>query len=291
MFQGYFERLLAQTQWPTVLEKLILITIIIALMVLALRIRTKIITRAFRVTGLEESKKQSLVSMLMSFTRYTIYFIAIMVILRQFVDITPLIAGAGVLGLAIGFGAQSLVKDVITGFFIMFEDQFHVGDFVEINGEATGAVEDIGLRMTTIREWSGKKFYIHNSEIRTVRNYNRRELRAIVSATFPYEEDPVEIRRLLEEVCRQVERDFHEDFLKDAEGNMIEPPQVLGVTDIDKNDKGGSFTIIAKTYPASLWKIERAIREYIWQNSYRRGIKIAYPRRVFMEHRRKETPN
>ncbi|MBO8138175.1 MAG: mechanosensitive ion channel family protein [Desulfotomaculum sp.] len=275
--------LLDQVQWISVIEKIIVVLVIIFISCVLMKLRVKVIDRIFEVTKLDERKERSLASLLMSLTRYVIYIIAILLILKQFVDITPIIAGAGMAGLAIGFGAQSLVKDVITGFFVMFEDQFHVGDFVQINGEVTGTVEEIGLRMTTIREWSGKKFYIPNSEIRTVRNYNRRELRAIVSVTFPYEEDPAKIRELLEDVCRQVEHDFRDEFLQDSRGNLIEPPQVYGVTDINENEKGGEFTIIAKTKPESLWTVEKMLREYIWRSSYQRGIKIAYPRRVYQQ--------
>ncbi|MTI80238.1 MAG: mechanosensitive ion channel family protein [Firmicutes bacterium] len=277
-------KLLEQVEWISIIQKIIVALFILFISYILMRLRIKVIDRIFEVTKMDHNKERSMASMLMSLTRYIIYIIAVLLMLRQFdVDITPIIAGAGVLGLAIGFGAQSLVKDVITGFFIMFEDQFHVGDFVQINGEVTGTIEEIGLRMTTIREWSGKKFYIPNSEIRTVRNYNREELRAIVTVTFPYDEDPVKIRELLEDVCHQIEHDFRDQFLQDRQGNLIEPPQVYGVSDIDQNEKGGQFTIIAKTKPEALWTVEKMLKEYIWRNSYEKGIKIAYPRRIFQQ--------
>ncbi|MEG6616547.1 mechanosensitive ion channel family protein [Peptococcaceae bacterium 1198_IL3148] len=275
----------ADMNWEPAIHKSLTILVIILLGYATLVIRKKIIYQAFSVTHkLNENKKQSLISMLMSLTRYVVYIVGVILILKQFMDITPIIASAGIVGVAIGFGAQSLVKDVITGFFIMFEDQFHVGDWVEINGgEVTGTIEEIGLRLTTVREWSGKKFYLANSEIRSVRNYNRKELRAIVTVTFPFEEDPVRLRRMLEDVCKQVQGDFHEHMLLDSEGNIKEPLQVYGVSDIDNNDKGGTFTIIGQTKPSSVWTIEKMLKEYIWRNSYQQGIKIAYPRRVYQE--------
>lgn len=273
---------LSYIPWNLMLAKAGIILLIIFVSYIILKVRTTLINRIFSITTIDLSKKQSLISILMSLTRYVVYVIGLLLILKQFVDITPLIAGVGILGLAIGFGAQSIVKDIITGFFVMFEEQFLVGDFVSINDEVEGTVEEMGLRMTTIREWSGKKFYIANSEIRTVRNYNRQELRAIVSVTFPYEEDPVKIRRLLEEVCVRVQHDFHDEFLLDSQDNLIEPPQIYGVTDIDNNDKGGKFTIIAKTKPASIWTVEKMLREYIWQDCHRQNIDIAYPRRIYL---------
>lgn len=277
-----------------IVQGAIYITLIVFATYLLLRIRYKIIVRAFRFARLNENKKETLISLLMSTTKYILFIISALLIITVFIpmkQITPILAGAGVVGLAIGFGAQSLVKDVITGFFIMFEDQFHVGDFVEVNNSVRGTVEEMGLRMTTIREWSGKKFYIANSRIETVRNYNREELRAIVSATFPYEENPKRVRSLLEEVCREFEQNYGEHLLKDQQGRYVEPPQVYGVSDIDNNDRGGTFIIIAKTLPASLWTVEKVIRELIWQKCYEKGVKLAYPRRILENAQISETDN
>lgn len=281
MKQEHWLKIIEQIEWISIAQKSAIILLILLLGYFFMHIRYKLIKQVFSVTKLDINKEKSLESLLMSLTRYTIYIISFLLILRQFIDITPIIAGAGIVGVAVGFGAQSLVKDVITGFFVMFEDQYHVGDFVEINNAVTGTVEEIGLRLTTVREWSGKKFYIANSEIRTVRNYNRQELRAIVTATFPFDEDPTVIRQMLEEVCAQIERDYRDEFLADSNGNLIEPPQVYGVTDINENDKGGTFTIIGKTKPGSIWLVEKMMREYIWMHSCQRGIKIAYPRRIY----------
>ncbi|CEP68390.1 Mechanosensitive ion channel MscS [Moorella glycerini] len=275
LWQGLQPRLLL------FLEKLFWAAVIMLAALVVLNLVSRFIHRLFRVARRDPYKDKTLETLLASALRYLIYAVAVMLALEQFVDITPIIAGAGVLGLAIGFGAQSLVKDIITGFFIIFEDQFHVGDFVEINGQVTGKVEELGLRLTTIREWSGKKFYIANSEIKTVRNYNREELRAIVTATFPFEEDPRKIREVLEQACREVEKEYYQEFIQGPEG-PVEPPQIYGVTDIDKSDKGGQFTITALTKPGSLWTVERALREKIWQACRDNGIRLAYPTRVYV---------
>ncbi|HBT47274.1 MAG TPA: mechanosensitive ion channel family protein [Peptococcaceae bacterium] len=246
-----------------------------------LKITDRLIRHFFDLARIEEHKKKTLETLFRSGARYSIYLLAFLTILPALgVNVTALLASAGIVGLAVGFGAQSLVKDLITGFFIIFEDQFRVGDFVQVNEKVSGTVEELGLRMTTIREWSGVKYYIANSEIKTVRNYNREQLRAIVTATFPFEENPRRIREVLEEVCREVEREYYDDFLP-AEDGLAEPPQIYGVTDIDKSEKGAQFTIIAKTKPASLWKIERILREKIWLACQERGIRLAYPRRVY----------
>ncbi|WP_406677471.1 mechanosensitive ion channel family protein [Moorella sp. ACPs] len=263
------------------LERLFWVAVIMLAALVVLNLVSRFIHRFFRRVRRDPHKDKTLETLLSSTLRYLIYAVAVMLALEQFVDITPIIAGAGVLGLAVGIGAQSLVKDIITGFFIIFEDQFHVGDLVEINGQVTGKVEELGLRLTTIREWSGKKFYIANSEIKTVRNYNREEMRAIVTATFPFEEDPRKIREVLDQACREVAREYYQEFIQGPDG-PVEPPQIYGVTDIDKSDKGGQFTITALTKPGSLWTVEKALREKIWQACRDNGVRLAYPTRVYV---------
>lgn len=253
---------------------------------LLLKLGARIIRRAFAVARVETGKRETLVTLVSSLIRYVVYTVAALLLIKVFApdfDLAPILAGAGVVGLAVGFGAQSLIKDVITGFFINFEDQLRVGDYVQLNDGVTGTVEEVGLRMTTIREWGGQKYYIANSEIRTVRNFNRRELRAVVRATFPFEEDPRRVRGLLEEVCATVREQYADGLLRGENGEFIEPPQVYGVTDISGDERGGEFTVIAKTTPEAYWAVQRAIREEIWARARERGITLAYPRRVLEE--------
>ncbi|MGB9662015.1 MAG: mechanosensitive ion channel family protein [Moorellaceae bacterium] len=262
-------------------QRLAIIGAVILAALIFLKIADRLIRRFFNLAKIEAYKKKTLESLFLSAARYSIYALALLTVLPLVgVNVTALLASAGIIGLTIGFGAQSLVKDIINGLFIIFEDQFRVGDFVQINEKVSGTVEELGLRLTTLREWSGAKFYIANSEIKTVRNYNRGELRAIITATFPFEEDPRRIRVVLEQVCREVQEAYYDDFLKGEEG-LVEPLQIYGVTDIDKSEKGAQFTIIGKTKPASLWKIERILRERIWQVCQEQGIRLAYPRRVY----------
>ncbi|GFN22437.1 mechanosensitive ion channel family protein [Thermanaeromonas sp. C210] len=277
------DRLWQLMEGPTavVLQRASGVAAIVLAAVILLKVADRLITRFFDLARIEDHKKKTLETLFRSGARYSIYLLAFLTVLPVLgVNVTALLASAGIVGLAVGFGAQSLVKDLITGFFIIFEDQFRVGDFVQINEKVSGTVEELGLRMTTIREWSGAKYYIANSEIKTVRNYNREQLRAIVTATFPFEENPRLIREVLEQVCREVEREYYDDFLP-GENGLAEPPQIYGVTDIDKSERGAQFTIIAKTKPASLWKIERILRERIWLACQERGIKLAYPRRIY----------
>lgn len=151
---------------------------------------------------------------------YLVNFIVIMMILNQVgINLVPLLAGAGVVGLAIGFGAQSLVKDVITGFFIIFEDQFAVGDTVQI-GDHKGTVEEIGMRVTRIASWTGEVHIIPNGLITQVTNYSINNTIATVDIQMPYQSDVDRTISLLE----------HElGHFKEKTTNAIGNPHVLGM--------------------------------------------------------------
>lgn len=260
------------------LTKTLYVCIILFITYLLLKLRVALVNKIFdRPTG-DLNKANTLKTLLLSGTRYVIYIVAALTILAVFeINITPMLASAGIVGLAVGFGAQNLVKDIITGFFIMFEDQFHVGDFIEVNDQVSGTVEELGLRLTTIREWSGKKFYIANSEIKTVRNYNRGHLRTVVSVAVPFEENLQRVFGTLERVCRHITDEHADKLIKQGNGSFIEPPQIYGITDINKDERGVVFTVIAVVEPAYYWLLEREFRRVILEYFQAAGITIAYP--------------
>jgi small conductance mechanosensitive channel len=151
---------------------------------------------------------------------YAVNFLAILLILSQFnFNLGPLIAGAGVVGLAIGFGAQSIVKDVITGFFIIFEDQFAVGDVIQ-TGTYKGTVEAIGLRVTTIRAWTGEIFIIPNSQIQSVTNFSLYNSVAVVDLQFSVEEDIERAMKVLREILQN---------LNEKNDNIVKEPVLQGI--------------------------------------------------------------
>ena len=181
---------------------------------------------------------------------YTVNFIVILLILDQLdVKLTPLLAGAGVLGLAIGFGAQSLVKDVITGFFIIFEDQFSVGDEIQIR-TFKGTVEEIGLRVTRIKTWTGEVHIIPNGSIQEVTNYSVHNSLAVVDITVTYAEDIERILTILKEV---VDRVFKE------QPNIIKAPEVLGLEMMSATEM--TIRITAECKANTQGSITRIIKE------------------------------
>lgn len=157
----------------------------------------------------------------------TANFFVIILVLSQFgFNLAPILAGAGVLGLAIGFGAQSLVKDVITGFFIIFEDQFAVGDVIQ-TGAFKGTVEEIGIRTTRIRSWTGEIHIIPNGLITQVTNFSSHNSLAVVDVTVAYEAD---LEKALQATKETVRRVYEQSEL------MVKEPVVLGVQTVSNAD-------------------------------------------------------
>lgn len=256
-------------QWGGGFLRLILI---ILLAKLALNFAYKLIDSIFmqRERGLSLGEKAQMFSgFLKSFLRYLVIFIAIMMILRELkVDLTPILAGAGIAGLAIGFGAQSLVKDIITGFFIIIEDHYSVGDYVTVES-LSGIVEQVGLRTTRIRDFGGQLHIIPNSRIEVVTNFSRGPQRSMVDISVSYQENIDYVLDVLKDLC--------EKFASENP-DIIEGPTVLGV--VDMGESNVIVRITARTQPMQQWHIERELRREIKKSFDQKGIEIPYPRRV-----------
>jgi len=264
------------------LDKSIVVTLIFLFAWILLKVRVVLINRIFSISRLEEKQRNTLESLLLSLTQYIIIIVAFLMLLSNLgADIAPIIASAGVIGLAVGFGAQTLVKDLITGFFIIFEDQFSVGDFVTINnGEINGTVVSVGLRATKIRTWAQHVVVIQNSEIRVSQNYNRERMRAIVNITVPYEVDPSEMEKVIHSVSIDMVNEQPHLFLMDDKGQVIEPPQLYGITDVENNALGAKYTITSMVKDEHYFTAAKEIRKALVSELKSRGIRIAYPRRI-----------
>lgn len=207
----------------------------------------------------------------LSAMRYSLYFLAGTMILQTFnFPIASLLAGAGILGLAVGFGAQNLVRDIISGFFILLENQFSVGDHVKV-GEIEGIVEEIGLRTTTIKNFAGQMQIVPNGEISIVTNFVSTEsIRVMFDVSVAYEEDVDRVIAVLERVCAQ--------FAEDQGQLLVEAPKVLGVQHL--GDSGVSIRILGRAVPLEQWGVERALKRVIKKTFDVEGIEIPYPKRV-----------
>ena len=202
-----------------------------------------------------------------------IWSIAFLMVLGQLdISIAPLLASAGVAGLALGFGAQSLVRDTLAGFFILLENQFGVGDVVETQttgGQVTGKVESLTLRITTLRAFDGTLHIVPNGNMQVISNKSRGWARAIVDVRLPYGEDVDKVRGILEDLFDEVRgRAPLKDWLRDG-------PSVLGIESL--SDYALVVRVIADTRPSKRFDTERMLREAIQARLGEQGIKVPLP--------------
>jgi len=195
---------------------------------------------------------KTLSRLLFSLLRYTIFIIAVLIILSIWgVDVIPAIVGLGIIGLVIGLGAQRMIQDMIAGFFIVFENHYDIGDVVEVKG-FRGTVLELGLKSTTLQHWTGHIQIFSNSQMSPVTNYSRYYAQAIVTFSVPYE---TEIKNLTESLnaSLKVFKNYHTEIISDA--------LVLGVTQFLAS--GIELTLTCQTKPNMQFMIERELRQFV----------------------------
>jgi moderate conductance mechanosensitive channel len=249
--------------------------------VIVKKIGSKVLDRTFlnisKRKNISEGRALTLHKLAENILSYSLIFILAASLFNAFgLPVASLIAGAGVVGLAIGFGAQGLVSDVVTGFFLLLEKQLDVNDYVTI-GNIDGIVEAVGLRTTQLRSFDGTLNFIPNRDILTVRNHSRGSMRALVDIGIAYDEDIDRAIEVTQAVCDQIA----------AENPVIvEGPNVIGVQALGASDV--VLRVIAKTENGEQWGIEREIRKAIKAAFDANGIEIPYPHQV-MVHKNEET--
>ncbi len=198
-----------------------------------------------------------------------VLLISLMMILREVgMDIAPIIAGAGIVGLAVGFGAQNLVRDIISGFFIILENQIRVGDVGEINGTG-GLVEEINLRTIVIRDLGGIVHIFPNGTINTLSNMSKGWSRYLVDVGVAYKENVDDVMKVLGEIGDGLSKDEHFGSL------ILEPLQILGVDDF--GDSQVTIKCMIKTLPLKQWEVGRELRRRIKNTFDEKGIEIPFP--------------
>ncbi|CAN5624304.1 mechanosensitive ion channel family protein [soil metagenome] len=212
-------------------------------------------------------------SLIRSTARWSIIFLAGFSILSEVgVEIGPLLAGAGILGLAVGFGAQTLVKDVISGIFLLFDDTIHVGDLVRA-GDDRGVVEHLGLRIVQLRTFTGEVVIIPTGELRTFGNWSVGFARAIVPIGLAYEQNLDDVLPVLEEIAREWAA---------IEANraimLQDEPEVQSVMAL--GDSSVTARIVMQVVPGEQFRAERELRRLIKQRFDEKGIEIPFPRRT-----------
>ncbi|MCZ4499476.1 MAG: ykuT [Marmoricola sp.] len=217
-------------------------------------------------------RAQTMGSLLKSVVTGLIFVVVLIMTISELgYDIAPLIASAGIVGVALGFGAQSLVKDFLAGIFMIFEDQVGVGDSVDL-GEVNGIVEAVSLRVTRLRDVDGTVWYVRNGEILRVGNQSQNWSRSVLDVTVGYKEDIAKVRRLLKEVAHELAEDTK------YRDQIIEEPDVWGVQSLGPDAVVVRVTI--KTMPQQQWKVLREMRERVKARFDAEGIIMPLPQRV-----------
>jgi moderate conductance mechanosensitive channel len=179
--------------------------------------------------------------------------------------IGPLLASAGIAGIALGFGAQNLVKDFLSGIFMLLEDQYGVGDVIDM-GEATGTVEAVGLRVTRLRSVDGTVWYVRNGEVVRVGNSSHGWARTVLDVRIAYDEDIARVERLLADLVAEFAAD------PEWERYVLEEPEVWGVENLAADSV--VLRVVVKTQPLQQWKIARELRERIKRVFDAEGVQI-----------------
>lgn len=275
-FQQLWEQLLNPEQLQKLLS--ILLTIVIVLIITKIILNTgknaiQTILKP-RKGAMDYQRKiaraETLAPFFNSIFSFFIYFIAITIILRKIgIDTTPIIASAGVLGLAIGFGAQTIVKDFISGIFILLDGTISVGDVITVNSH-TGTIESMNLRHVQLRKFSGELWTIPNGEIANFGNFNKGWTRAMVEVDLAYEQDIEKGMKELDNIGQQ--------WAEKNKDIVLEPPVVQGVLSLGAS--GITIRLIAKLKPMMHWAAERDLKRLIKNHFDSKGVEIPFNRQV-----------
>lgn len=283
------EKLFEAEYWTELVEKLIdwgvqvlpgLIFIVIIFVVLLRllkffmkRLSIFTINRAKRdetKDSLEAEKRvNTLLGIVAGIGKVIIWSVALMMILKKLgIDIAPILAGAGIVGLAVGFGAQELVRDFISGFFIILENQIRTGDVAIINGTG-GLVEKIEMRTVTLRDFSGVVHVFQNGKINTLSNMTKEWSAVVLDIRVAYKEKPEYVMSVMAEVGNELQNDV------DFKNRFIEPMEIFGVDSL-----GDSAVVVRariKTKPGEQWNVGREYRKRIKNAFDAKGIEIPFP--------------
>lgn len=265
--------IMSQEFWDAAITACFKIIIILLFSYLAVFIGKKIIARVFLIRLHNNERRQvTIVKLMQSVLSYLVYFSAIMGILSVIhVDVVGLIAGAGIASVAIAFGAQSLVKDVITGFFIILEEQFSVGDYVRINA-AEGTVMEIGLRTTKIKGITGEQFIIPNGTINDVTNFSINNSKAMIDMQVAIEANIEKVQQIIQSYLDTLPLQYEE---------LVSTPLFIGVTSTTSTE--ATIRISLETLPLQQYAISRIVRKDVIDILTKEGIPLAVPKMMFYE--------
>ncbi len=244
-------------------------TVPVALRPLRDRARGTVFEASPLLSERRRQRAETLGTVLRSIASFTVVFVAGAMVLSELgLNLAPIVASAGIVGVAVGFGAQNLVKDFLTGMFMLLEDQYGVGDVVDA-GEATGTVESVTLRTTRLRDVQGTVWHIRNGEITRIGNKSQGWARALLDVPLDLTTDVPAVRSLALAVANALCEE--EDFAD----KIVEDPEVWGVQALGAD--GLVLRIALKTAPLQQWAVERALRERLMAAFETHGVLIGVP--------------
>jgi small conductance mechanosensitive channel len=268
LLAGLRSKLVTPEKLAVTLSKFVDIVLIVAGALLLHLLARAIARRLLKAT--RARRAATYINVVRSIMGYVIFFFVVVLILRVFgVNYTAILAGAGVLGLAVGFGAQTLIRDFISGFFLLLEDLIRVGDYITV-GDIEGTVEVVGMRVSKVRAFNGILHIVPNGELTRFGNQSRGYMRAIVAFDLAYEQDAEKGMALAREVTEQ----WYKENAEDA----IEPPVVAGL--LKFGEAGVQVRVAVKVKPGRQWEAEQQLRLRLKQAFDSSGTEIPFPRRV-----------
>ena len=264
-------------------SKLIHSIIIILVACILLKITQFALKSIFKITKFDERYEDTLCSVLCSVSYYIMFILTVILILKEFniVDATAfgsLVTGASIVGIVAGVASQSILKDIFNGFFILFEKQIQVGDFVILNEKFIGRVEEIGIRSISLREWDLKRITIPNGHINSIKNYSKDVMRVIVHVRVSYEEDPLKVISSLEEVCNIMNEKFDKYIY--SRSSVHKGFKVYGITDIEKISIGAKYTMTGVVKSEKYFEVLREAKLQVLIVFKKNNIKMGYPTNI-----------
>ncbi len=218
----------------------------------------------------EEMREDTLISIFAQFVNITIWIFTAMLILAEIgINTAPLIAGAGVIGLALGFGGQYLIKDLIAGFFIILENQYRIGDVICVDGGKCGLVESIGLRTTVLRDLDGTTHFVPNGEVHIASNMSKDYSRVNLDIGVSYAADIDKVEKIINEVGKKLAKD--PKWVDD----IVSPPQFLRIDKFAESEI--VIKILGDTKPLSQWKVAGELRKRLKKEFDKEKIEIPFP--------------
>lgn len=248
------EQFLTPAYWLQLVDRLLRVAVILIGCGICLRVFRLVIRRFFFAHAasrlvFEEKRAKTLSSLLESICRYAMYFVVTVMVLQEFhIDTTSILASAGVIGLALGVGAQSVVKDFVAGFFIILEDQYSEGEYI-VSGPVEGTVEEMGFRVTKLRDASGVLHILPNGGILRVTNFNRGSVQAVVNVPVSYNSDVKVLAEVLQKSCETFRQEHPE---------LVDGPNLLGIVEFQAGYM--LVRILMKCIPLTQAKAEAALR-------------------------------